>query len=379
MVRHSRPRIGIDLLVLSQFSDTGMVTYAAEILPRLFRELKECDWVLFAKQGHVLPFDVGEFGNVKVVHSAWMSSSWLWKLCGVTVEPWLRGVDVLFIPVSRVPIVKSCKVVAFVHDLGFLTMPEYLDAGTLGPTRVAMRQAAKTADMLLTNSVFSRREFCSYYKVPEDRVRVTYLGYDECLFRESSLGEEEAGTILDKYGIRKPYVLYLGVIQGRKNLTALVEAATLWKARRPDLQLVLAGKRGWNCESIYEAAGKAQDVVRVTGRIEREHLPVLYANAECYVLPSLYEGFGMPVVESMACGTPNVLSDRAALPEIGGDAAVYFDATNVAEMSERILRVVEDEALRGTLRESGIARARNFTWEKVGLATAAALQSVLPR
>lgn len=374
---HSRPRIGVDLLLLSQFSDTGMVTYSAEILPRLFRAMPECDWILFSKRGVTLPFEIAEFSNVKIVHSVWMRSPWPWKLAGVIVEPLLHRLDALFLPMSRVQLVKTCKQIVFVHDLGFLSMPEFLGAGTLKPTQVAMRQVARSADTLLTNSTFSKKEFCRYYGTPESKIQVTYLGYDEKLFNVAPVPSGRIGATLERYGIRNPYVLYLGVIQGRKNLTALIAAAKRWSARRSDLQLVLAGKRGWNCDDIYEAAEEVPELVRMTGRIESEDLPLLYANARCFVLPSFYEGFGMPVIESMACGTPNVLSNRGALPEVGGSAALYFDPYDVAEISESILRVVEDDGLRKTLREAGLARSRSFTWEAVGAATVSAFRRTL--
>jgi glycosyltransferase involved in cell wall biosynthesis len=376
-MRKSRIRIGVDLLLLSQFSDTGMVSYATEILPRLFREMQDCDWVLFCKAESPFPYQIGDLRHVKVVHSFWMRSPWLWKLLGASIASLVYRLNLFFIPVARVPLIPICKTVAFIHDVGYLTMPEYLDAGTLMPTRVSIRHAAIFADAILTNSEFTRRAFCEQYNVPKSRVHVTYLGYDGHLFNEAAIPPERSQAVLDRYGIRKPYVLYLGVIQGRKNLKALIQAAESWSARRPDLQLVLAGKRGWNCEDIYSEAEKLPSLVRLIGRVDGEERPILYSNAECFVLPSLYEGFGMPVIESMACGTANVLSKKGALPEVAGQAAVYFDPYDTGQIEDAILKVVEDHHLRLRLQRMGVARCRTFTWDAVSSATVAVLRALV--
>lgn len=372
-----RRRIGVDLLVLSQFTDTGMVIYAEEILPRLFQSMPDCEWVLFLKEPFKLRFDLARFPNVTIKHSRWMASSWAWKLAGVILEPVIEQLDLLFIPVSRAPLLKTCKLIIFVHDVGFLTMPEYLKAGTVRKTKAAMRHSEQKADLLLTNSLFTRREFCQQYKTPESRMDVTYLGFNDKLFHPRPVPDAVTDEVMEHYGIRKPYVLYLGVIQGRKNLVRLIQAQQIWRQRVPGLQLVLAGKRGWNCEEIYALADHLPGEVVLTGRIEAEHLQILYKNAECYVLPSLYEGFGMPVIEAMACGVPAALSDRSSLPEVGAGAAVYFDPEDPLDMAETILKVVQSPDLRRRMIAAGLERASEFTWTRIGENTVRAFRKVL--
>jgi glycosyltransferase involved in cell wall biosynthesis len=376
-MRKTRIRIGVDLLLLSQFSDNGMVSYANEIVPRLVREMPDCDWVLICKPGSPLPPRLGDLSNVEVVYSRWMHSHWLWKLLGSAIAPITYRIDILVDLVARIPLIPTCKVVSFIHDVGYLTMPEYLDAWTLGPTRLSIRLAARLASALLTNSYYTQREFCEHYGVPESKVHVTYMGYDQNLFREEPPSPDRSQAVLARYGIRKPYVLYLGVIQGRKNLKGLIQAAEYWSARRPDLHLVLAGKRGWNCDDIYLEADRLPSLVHLIGRVDAEERPILYSSAECFVLPSFYEGFGMPIVEAMACGTANVLSDRGAMPEVAEEAAVYFDPNDIPAMAEAILRVVEDRSLRSELQKKGMARSRTFTWDAVCSVTASALRALV--
>lgn len=377
MNQKKRKRIGVDLLVLSQLRDTGMVTYTAAILPYLFQQMSNYDFVLFCKNGVPLPFDVKTHANVRVICTHWMRSSWLWKLVGISAKAVIERLDLLFIPVSRVPVMKTCKVAAFLHDVGFLSMPEYLARRTLRPTRTAIRLMAGSADLILTNSCFTRDEFCKFYNVPLARIAVTYLGYESHLFNDVPPQKTEVARVLKRYGIMTPYVLYLGVIQGRKNLKHLIDACAVWTRTRPELKLVLAGARGWNCEEIYAAAASLPELVLMPGRIATEDLPVLYKMAECYVLPSFYEGFGMPVIESMACGTPNLLSSRGALPEVGSDAAVYFDPSDPEAISRVILRVLEDPSQIAVMRAAGLLRCRVFLWETVCERTASALMRVM--
>jgi glycosyltransferase involved in cell wall biosynthesis len=372
-----RSRIGVDLLILSQFADTGMITYTEEILPRLFEAMPDCEWILFLKEPSQFRLDLSKFPNVTVRKSRWMASSWTWKIIGIIVEPLFEGIDVLFIPVSRAPLIKICKLIIFVHDVGFLTMPEYLKTGTVRKTRAAMRHSEEKADLLLTNSVFTRGEFCQWYKTPQSKMEVTYLGFNEKLFNISPVPDKLRDKILGHYGIRRPYVLYLGVIQGRKNLVRLIEAQGIWHQQVAELQLVLAGKRGWNCDEIYERAARFPEDVVLTGRIETEHLPILYSNAACYVLPSLYEGFGIPVIEAMACGVPTVLSDRSSLPEVGGNAAVYFNPEDPLDIAESILKVVQSSDLRQKMIAAGLKRVAAFTWTRIGENTVQAFRRVL--
>jgi glycosyltransferase involved in cell wall biosynthesis len=240
-----------------------------------------------------------------------------------------------------------------------------------------MRASERKADRLLTNSIFTRSEFCRHYKTCESKMDVTYLGYDEKLFNPLPVPDALADEVMERYGICRPYVLYLGVIQGRKNLVRLIAAREIWQKHLPGLKLVLAGKKGWNCDEIYERASRSLGCVVLTGRIETEHLPILYKSAECYVLPSLYEGFGMPVIEAMACGVPTALSDRGSLREVGGDAAEYFAPEDTQIMAETILKVVQSLGLRRRMIASGLERATEFTWPRIVDNTVQAFRKVL--
>jgi glycosyltransferase involved in cell wall biosynthesis len=372
-----RKRIGVDLLVLSQFSHTGVVTFVQAVLPRLIAAFPECEWVLFS-QADQLGFDHSQFSNVRLKRSLWMKSEWLWKVFGVSAESIIEDLDLLFMPVSRIPLIKRCVVAVVIYDLGFISVPEYLKWGSLTRTALSVRAAVKRSDLVFTISRFMKQQICDTYGTPQDKIVVAPCGHSPNDFNAIAATSREVEAVLRTYNIQLPYVLYLGVIQGRKNLLKLMDAYDKWRDASPDLQLVLAGKRGWNCEQIYSRAAKYKpSEICLTGPIKQEHLRVVYQLAECYVLPSLYEGFGIPVLEAMACGTPAILSVAGALPEVGGDAALYFDPENSDEIAENVMRLRRSPQLRNQLSQAGRIRAAQFTWDGSARGMADALNPFL--
>jgi glycosyltransferase involved in cell wall biosynthesis len=374
-VQLNRSRIGVDLLVLSQFSHTGVVTFVQAILPRLIEAFPDCEWVLFSRSDG-LGFDYSHFPNVRVKESSWMRSDWLWKLFGVSAESIIEKLDFLFMPVSRVPLLKRCPVAAIIYDLGFTSLPEYLKRGSVTRTAISVKSVVKHSDIIFTISNFMKREICDTYGTSHGKVVIAPCGHNPSDFNAIPVTTSEAEAVLSSYGIRRPYVLYLGVIQRRKNLVKLIDAYDRCHVASPELQLVLAGKRGWDCDQIYSrAAVYPSSEVCLPGAIKREHLRVVYQQAECYVLPSLYEGFGIPVLEAMACGTPTILSTAGALPEVGGRAALYFDPASADEIADKILSLHRSPQLRNQLSRIGRIRAAQFTWDSSARAIADALQS----
>jgi glycosyltransferase involved in cell wall biosynthesis len=305
-----------------------------------------------------------------------MHSAWAWKLLGASFEALTAGLDLMFFPVTRVPLIKTTHTAVFVHDLGFLSHPEYLQEGTEWKTRLAHQMTAWNGDILFTNSFFTGQQFAEHYHVPTDRIYPTGLGFDAAIYHSVKPTPSESKEVLSKYGMRRPYVLYLGVIQGRKNLLRLVQASTLWREQRPDLQLVLAGKRGWKCDDVYRAADRHRGYIKMTGAVDAEHIRVIYQSAECLVIPSLYEGFGVPVIEAMACGTPVVASNTSALREIAGEAGLFFDPLNPGEICSRVLEALEP-ITRARMVNMGLQRCKLYTWAECAERTAVVMRKYL--
>jgi glycosyltransferase involved in cell wall biosynthesis len=248
--------------------------------------------------------------------------------------------------------------------------------------RLMTRLAVRSADRIIAVSGATRDDLRRVLRVPDDKVVVIH----EAVAPEFAVppGPEAIDAVVRRYGIRRPYCLFVGNVEPRKNLARLVEAFGLLRARagRPGLgpppQLALVGTRGWLYNGILaavEAQGGAPDIV-FTGYVPPDDLPALYAGAACFVFPSLYEGFGLPVLEAMAAGAPVVASRVGAIPEVAGDAALLVDTRRSGELAEAIETVLADAALRARLIDRGRARARRFTWEAVARETLDVYESV---
>jgi glycosyltransferase involved in cell wall biosynthesis len=237
--------------------------------------------------------------------------------------------------------------------------------------------AGRRADAVITVSESSRRDLVRHLGLLPSRVRVVPEGVDPRFRPVMDVAERQA--VLDRYRIGSRYLLYLGALNGRKNLSRLLAAFAIVRENHPDVTLVVGGKRQWQTTEMDQTFRRLRlhDVVHFTGYVDEFDLPALYSAATAFVFPSLYEGFGLPPLEAMACGTPVITSTVSSLPEVVGDAAVTVDPTDVAAIAAAIERVLVDEAFRAELRRRGTARAARFTWEGAARETLALYELVL--
>jgi len=268
----------------------------------------------------------------------------LWYPAGIARAA--RGLDVLHCTTMRAPLRARPPVVVTVHDLAILRFPEVFPAWHRHTGRLALRQAVRSADAIVAVSAFTRDELTELLGVSADRVRVVPNGVDPVF-------------TLDGPAASGDYVLAVGTLEPRKNLVRAVEAA-----RIAGVELRVVGARGWGG---VEVPGWA-------GRVDDDELAALLRGARCLVFPSLYEGFGIPVLEAMACGTPVVTTRGGATEEVAGGAAVLVDALDAAAIAAGIL---EAEARRDELRQLGLERARAFTWEHAANAVEALWQELV--
>ena len=257
-----------------------------------------------------------------------------------------------------------CKGAVAVHDLSFRAHPGYFPRTIAWYMRWLTAWAIRQAQCVLTGSEFSRQELLRFYSVEEERViTIPYGVGSEFQPVTDALQEAAEQTALSRYGIHGPYILALGNIHPRKNLARLLDAyLRLQEQRRFVPAMVWAGLERWESGELVERARSA-DVI-LTGFVAQEDLPALYREAIMLVYPSLYEGFGLPLLEAMACGTPVVTSNRASLPEVGGEAALMVDPTDVGEIAEAIAQLMDDKSLQNRLRQAGLGRAEEFTWTR---------------
>jgi len=247
------------------------------------------------------------------------------------------------------------KTVAFIHDLTTILYPEYHLFKNKFLYKHRFANIKKYADVVLTNSEHTKEDIVRHLGIPEGMIEVTPFGVDE-RFKPT-----------EGSPIKRPYICYLGTIEPRKNLTNLFKAFKKLKHNEAiPHKLVLIGKDGWFYEQIYKEMhelGLQNDVVKL-GFVPDEDLPAILSEAELFVYPSFYEGFGLPVLEAMACGTPVITSNVSSLPEVGGDAVKYCNPNSVEDLAAKMFEFIKSPEEREKYSKLGIERAKNFTWEK---------------
>lgn len=257
--------------------------------------------------------------------------------------------------------------VVTVYDLSIWMHPEFFTREALSYFQ-DVPETLKRADHLITISRAVREDLIRVFRIPEERTSMVYPGLDKSRFRPGEAGE---GIILHQYRLRKPYVLFVGTLEPRKNVVRLVEAFHLIAPRNPDLTLVLAGQKGGLSGPIFQRIrdlGLENRVIHL-GYAKAADLPALYVGASLFVYPSLYEGFGMPILEAMACDCPVIASSTSSLPEVAGDAALLVDPEKTDELAAAMEEVVTKPELSQRLREKGFLRASRFSWEEAARQT----------
>jgi glycosyltransferase involved in cell wall biosynthesis len=292
------------------------------------------------------------------------------------IEWFVRG-DVVFGPNFVPPPTRARRVVVTVHDLGFRLLPSTAPHAVPWWLRGLERTLA-SAMRVIVPSRSTRDDVVQLYGVDPHRIDVVPLGVDTSVFRPRE--QEDVRAVRRRYGIDGPYVLFLG-LDGRKNLPALIDAfVRLSPATRP--ALVLAGAPPWDphgrdtvAETLAPVPADARAAIKVTGYVSESDAATLLAGAELLAYPSLYEGFGLPVLEAMACGTPVLASNVAALPELADGAAVFVDPNDPDGIAAGFESLVRDGSLRERLRAAGLERARAFDWDTTARRTADVLRA----
>lgn len=277
------------------------------------------------------------------------------------------------------PPLRPCKGIVTIHDVIHLRFPEYLPHPTAYYyAKGMMWAAAKSARKIITVSECSKQDIIQYLGIPEEKIEVVYNGID--VENKTPRVAEDSGSLETRFGISRNYILYLGNFLPHKNHEILVKAYGLLKRQQKIPHcLVLGGKNEkmrQNLEALI-AEEKLKDDVFLTGFVEPEWLPILYARADLFVYPSLYEGFGLQALEAMAYHIPVAISNVAALPEIAGDAAIQFDPQSAESMADAIYQALTDQKLRSSLIKKGEQRLKHFSWQEMARKTVEIYQHVI--
>lgn len=354
--------VGIDANEANVTTRVGISEYAFQILNQLyeFREkgLTDHTFIIYLKSAplEVLPKKTG-WWQYKIVKPSkfWTQIGLPFHLATTKKKP-----DVFLTLTHYAPRFSPVPTIVSVMDVSYLHYPETFKKNDLYQLTKWTKYSVEKAAEIITISQSTKDDIIKFYKITPEKVKVVHLGLKE-------LSMEKATADLKSFGITKKFILFVGTLQPRKNIARLIEAySTLPPHIKNEYQLVIVGKKGWLYDEILKSPEKfgIADNVLFLDYVSDNDLPSFYKGAELFVLPSLYEGFGLPVLEAMKYGCPVITSNVSSLPEAGGDAALYFDPESIVDIKKTMEKVLNSEQLRRDMIEKGNAHYKKFTWEK---------------
>jgi len=384
-------RIGIDarsILNPEKGDAIGVGHYTYQLIRHLLKNDTENEYVIFF-DFRVREKDVKKFTrpNVKIKfypysdYKKYLPGAYSEILGTATLQK--EKLDVLHTTsaLNRIPLGYDGKMVVTFHDMSMYSIPKCLPAVKCLKNKTVAKLMARKADKIIAVSESLRNDLKNLLDVYDNKMSVIYSGLDERFFEQPNV---DAGKVLGKYGIMKKYILFLGTLEPSKNIPRLLEAFGKFKKQRQEknsgkfeYQLVLAGKKGWRAgeyQKLVKDSGLSKDVI-FTGYIVGDELVPLFRKAEFFIMPSLYEGFGMTVLEAFATETPAIVSKVSSLPEIAGEAAEYVDPENI-ENIVKAMSFFTDESVRDRYRSLGLAQAKKFDWNKCAMETLAIYKSL---
>ncbi|MFA5124555.1 MAG: glycosyltransferase family 1 protein [Patescibacteria group bacterium] len=365
-------RIGIDCRTL--VASAGIGEYGRQLVKNLLIQDKHNHYVLFLNEDEKLPPEIvaGDYEIKRFPLSRYrryLPFFYSQLIVGKLINR--QKLDVCLFPANIIPLGYRGQAVVTIHDLAVYLYPElFLDRLINFDRRYLVPQSLKQADKIIAVSNSTKRDIIKLFGIAPEKIEVIYEGVAD---REATYQKG-----------KEKYILYLGTIEPRKNLTRLIGAFKKLKQEEPvarDLKLILAGKNGWKNEEIFRGLRQAnaelqEEAIKYLGYVTPERKHELLSHAEVFVFPSLYEGFGLPVAEAMACGLPVITSDAGSLPEIGGEAVLYVNPLKEEEICLAIKKVITVENFRQQLAEKGKQKSREFTWDKCAQQTKELLEGL---
>lgn len=365
--------IGIDGNEANVQNRVGIGQYAYQLLKNIHKELKKrgeyskLKFLIFLKNAPLLDMPEKEsfwkytiFGPQKL---------WTQVALPLNLFKMNKNLDLFFSPSHYSPRISPVKTVISIMDMSFVHFPQLFSRKDLWQLQSWTAYSVRKAIKIFTISEFSKKEIIRCYKIDASKVVVTYPGIDQGIFHKT-FSKREIAQIKSKYNLAGDYILFVGTVQPRKNINGLLRAFKELKLSNK-LKLVIVGKQGWLTDEIYGLVKKLDltDSVIFTGYVEAEDLPLFYKEAKCFVLPSFYEGFGIPVIEAMDCGCPVVVSNRSSLPEIAADAGILVDPDSIGSITRGIREAILDNKKRSDMIRKGKIQVGKYSWEKTAKIT----------
>lgn len=361
-------RIGYDITAIGP-QPSGVGTYALQLLTSLAEVDQDHEYLLLSNRSH----HKEQFAATPALRdlACRFPSRMLWMQLVLPAQLSAARPDLCHYPNSIGPLRSPTPYVVTIHDMTLSMMPRHHPLRKQLLVRPLIPLIARRAARVITVSAQARADIVRVLRIPPERVAVIPEAAAP-IYRPAPPAEQ--ARVRETYGLRKPFVLYVGTLEPRKNLVRLIRAwASLRRGGAVPHQLVFVGAPGWHYRAIYEeahASGYADDVI-FAGYLPRSDLPALYSAADAFAFPSLAEGFGLPVIEAMACGTPTLISATPALREVAGEAALCVDPRDVAAIATGLEHLLTDRQLHATLGAAGLARASAFSWHRAARETLA--------
>ncbi|HNX10939.1 MAG TPA: glycosyltransferase family 1 protein [bacterium] len=404
--------IGIDASRANREFKTGTEWYSYYLIKNLAELDQKNRYILYGLDAWrpELAKIIKEHKNIRGKILGW-PFTYFWTLGRLSLEMLWRRPKLLFVPAHALPLIHPRRSIVTIHDIAFKKEKQVYNEQTVErggkflrrmvivlvkyfsflvgrgfkyepttyldwSTRFALRHAKK----IITVSQFTKNELINTYRAHPDKITVVHNGYNAEAYHLIN-NQEKINAVAAKYGLDFPYLLYVGRLEKKKNIPLLVEAFALLKERHPEIKekLVLVGQASFGYDEIkyiVEEYNLNKEVI-MPGWIEEEDLPYLHNRASAFVFPSRHEGFGIPVIQALACGLPTAVSDLPVMREVVAEAAIYFDKDDKEDMTQKLYTLLSDKSLRQELRAKGLSRASQFSWEKCARETLKVFQSVI--
>jgi len=361
--------ISIDARGAAWYAGTGIGTYTMQILKHLLEIDNFNNYYLFWSGRDYDAFK--KYENVKVSISS-RKHHRFWEQYYIPDVLKNKSIDLYHVPQNGIglPQKKNSLHVATIHDLIPYVMPETVGRGYLTKFISQMPQIISSIDMLITVSEWSKKDIMRIFDVPEDRIAVTHLAADDMFMPMDKLAAQD--FVKGKYTIDKDFILYLGGFSPRKNVKSILVAfSMIYKNLSKDYKIVIIGSEKDDHQFLTKLSQSLGicDKVFFTGFVPYEDLPWFYNASDVFVYPSLYEGFGLPVLEAMNCGTPVITSNVSSIPEIAGDSALLIDPFDTEKLADAMSKVLEESSVKADLISRGFERSKNFSWAKTAAKT----------
>lgn len=371
--------IAINTLSLYK-TKAGMGRYIVELVNRLPRDDPQNTYCFYVSQKNKSYFSFTEKNIIiKTISPLWYFPflKILWEQIFLPFSLWRNNIQLYHSTGFTLPFFKPKKIkhVVTIADMTFFSHSIYHIWWKVWYFRYMIPYALKKADRVITISESTKEDILKMIKISSKKIKSIYLGVDAHLTPQKERGQQKR---LEKYSITRPYILFVGMLEPRKNIMGLIRAYAQVK-EKDSHHLVLVGKKGWKYEDIFMTVKELglQNMVHFLGYVPDEDLSSLYSSATCFVYPSFYEGFGIPVLEAMACGCPVITSNNSSMKEIAGNAAVLIDPENKEAIADAIELVISNKKEQERMRKAGLLHVKKFRWETMAQETKNLYASVL--